>query len=56
MGQSRYAISKSVLNQERYEQQRAFIHGQGRAFWTAQRTGGKLVPQPQLFRLLDTRD
>ena len=55
-GAIRYAISKNVLNQERYEQQRAFIHGQGRAFWTAQRTGGKLVPQPQLFQLLDTRD
>ena len=55
-GTIRYAISKSVLNQERAEQQRAFIHGQGRAFWTTQRTGEKLVPQPQLFRLLDTGD
>jgi hypothetical protein len=53
-GESRYAISKSVLNQERYEQQRAFIHGKGQAYWQQQMTGEKYVPQPQLFRLLDT--
>ena len=53
-GEIRYAISKSVLNQERYEQQRAFIHGKGQAYWQSQMTGEKFVPQPQLFRLLDT--
>ncbi|MGE3541166.1 MAG: peptidase M4 [Candidatus Tectimicrobiota bacterium] len=52
-GAIRYAISKSVLNQERYEQQRAFIHGQGQAYWQQQLTGEKCVPHPQLFRLLD---
>jgi hypothetical protein len=52
-GEIRYAISKSVLNQERYEQQRAFIHGKGQSYWQQQMTGGKFVPQPQLFRLLD---
>jgi hypothetical protein len=53
-GEIRYAISKSVLNQERYEQQRAFIHGKGQAYWQQQMTGEKCIPQPQLFRLLDT--
>ena len=53
-GAIRYAISKSLLNKARCAQQRAFIHGQGRAFWKVQLTGGKLVPQPQLFQLLDT--
>ena len=51
-GKIRYVISKSVLGKERLEHQHAFITGKGQAFWKPQAAGGKLVPTPQLFRLL----
>jgi hypothetical protein len=53
-GGIRYVISKSVRNQERLEQQRAFISGdRGRAFW-ARDAQGRLGPSHQAFKLVHT--
>lgn len=50
-GKIRFVISKSVLNNDRRNQQREFMYNKGRAFWE-QDPSGKLAPVTQLFKLL----
>ena len=53
-GDIRYVVSKSVLNEERLERQRAFITGErGAAFWRKDEHG-RLVANRQSFKLLHT--
>jgi hypothetical protein len=55
-GEVRYVVSKSVLNEERLERQRAFItSAQGTAFWRKDEHG-RLVANRQSFKLLHQPD
>jgi hypothetical protein len=49
-GELRYVIAKNILNQERLEDQRKFMHGAGKNFWRMQ--AGALTPVPNAFKLL----
>lgn len=54
-GEIRYTIYKSTANQERLDRQRKFISGDTKVkLWRRER--GKLVPQPQLFKLLHQKE
>jgi hypothetical protein len=53
-GEVRYVIAKSVWNKERLEQQRAFMTGSGKKFWSSQ--GHHLQPDTKLFQLLHNEE
>jgi len=49
-GEFRYVIAKNVLNTDRLQKQRDFIHGAGKPFWELR--GTALTPIPNAFKLL----
>lgn len=49
-GEVRYVVAKNVLNRKRLEQQRRFIHGGGRRYWTM--SAGVFAPVRNAFKLL----
>jgi hypothetical protein len=49
-GEIRYVIRKSIGQEERVEEQLAYMTGPGRAYWQSQQ--GRLVPAEKMFRLL----
>lgn len=49
-GEVRYVIRKSIGQEDRLEEQRAFVAGPGSAYWRSRE--GRLVPAEKLFHLL----
>ncbi|HEV2839831.1 MAG TPA: hypothetical protein VGW39_00760 [Chthoniobacterales bacterium] len=49
-GELRYVIAKNILNEDRLEQQREFMRGAGRDFWSMK--NGEAAAEPNAFRLL----
>jgi hypothetical protein len=49
-GELRYVIAKNILNKERLEKQREFMHDAGMNFW--QMEAGAMTPVPNTFKLL----